>query len=95
MQRSVEGEVNALNLAAEVLAGILDLVSSNLKAEDAEDAAPAEDFEDLGKSARLKSIEDSFRKLDSNSEKVDLCSIGLPSLESFEQRMLHFVRQIN
>jgi len=91
LQEKIEKEVENLNLKSEISDKIFDLVAKNLKMEESEEVGAAE-FEDLGKSARLKSIEESFRKLDSST--VDENSIGLPSLANFEQKMLNFVDEL-
>lgn len=93
-QGRIKHELESLNIEQETLNKIFELVSKHLKSEDlAEDEPAPAEFEDLGKSVRMKAIEESFRKLD--SEEVDLTSIQLPSLTTFEQKMFSFLDEIN
>ena len=93
-QGRIERELESLNIEREMLDKIFELVSKHLKSDDLADDEPAPaEFEDLGKSVRMKAIEESFRKLD--SEEVDLASIHLPSLTNFEQKMFPFIDEIN
>jgi pentapeptide MXKDX repeat protein len=96
-QRKIETEIESLNLEQTISDKIFELVSKRLKTETAADSeaepVPAE-FEDLGRSVRMKAIEESFRKLDSDVERIDVTSIGLPNLSTFEQKMFSFVDEI-
>ncbi len=93
-QGRVDQELESLNIEREILDKILELVSKHLKSDDLGDDEPVPgEFEDLGKSVRMKAIEESFRKLD--SEEVDLTTLQLPSLTNFEQKMFPFIDEIN
>jgi hypothetical protein len=90
-QQRIKQEIESLNLDSQMLDRISELVAKNLKSEEPDETGVTE-FEDLGKSARLKSIEDSFRKID---ESIDDGSIVLPDLINFEAKMFHFLAEIN
>ena len=88
-QKKIELELEEMNLDPNVSKKILELVSKNLKTDElaVDDVI---EFEDLGKSVRMKALEESFKKLDSSLE-FDPSSISLPSLSSFELKMLSYL----
>ena len=88
-QKKIELELEEMNLDPNVSKKILELVSKNLKNDELASDDVIE-FEDLGKSVRMKALEESFKKLDSSLE-FDPSSISLPSLSSFEQKMLSYL----
>jgi hypothetical protein len=88
-QRKIEVELEQMNLEPIVSRKILVLVSKNLKIEDSA-LGDVSEFEDLGKSVRMKALEEGFKKLDSNLE-FNPSSISLPSISSFEIKMLSYL----
>ena len=92
-REKVEKEVESLNLKPEISNKIFDHVAKYLKMDEPEEIVEAE-FEDLGKSARLKLIEESFRKLDAAEDVDERSVVSLASLAGFEQKMFHFLDEI-
>ena len=92
-REKVEKEVESLNLKPDISNKIFDHVAKYLKMDEPEEIVEAE-FEDLGKSARLKLIEESFRKLDAAEDVDERSVVSLASLAGFEQKMFHFLDEI-
>lgn len=93
-QNEVDKELEALNLPEEISKELFDIVTKKIKSEnEADEAATAStsEFEDLGKSSRMKAIEESFQKLDANSE-VDVKLISLPNSEP--DKLFRFLNEI-
>ena len=87
-------EIDSLEIDRPKLDRILKLVEKNPVTDESDELQVPVEFEDLGKSARLKAIEDGFRKVDADSENFDDKSLALPGLEKFEQKMFHFLDEI-
>ena len=87
-------EIDSLEIDRPKLDRISKLVEKNPVTDESDELQVPVEFEDLGKSARLKAIEDGFRKVDADSENFDDKSLALPGLEKFEQKMFHFLDEI-